>query len=329
MANVLPLEQQIRIIAALVEGCSIRATERLIGAHRDTVMTLGVRIGDACANLHAGMFRDLNVSLIQLDEIWSFIQAKQGHKKPTHPDYVGDCYTWVALDATNKAILSYRVGKRSWEDCRQFIWDLRNRVLSRPQITSDGYAPYAPTIRAAFGHDVDYGVLRKIYEEPERAQEAARRYSPTRVVGVEREVVYGLPEADKISTSFVERQNLTMRMSMRRFTRLTNAFSRKPENHRAAVSLHVSHYNLCRVHETLRVTPAMALGVTDHVWSIGELIDAALSAPAAPTLPPAPRTSDRTGNGTRFNRNEGVAEGRRPVQLRVIPGGRMSRPRRG
>lgn len=324
--NVLPLEQQVRIIAALVEGVSIRATERLTGAHRDSVMNLGRRIGDACANLHASLFRDLNVSLIQLDEIWSFIQAKQGHRKPEHPDYVGDCYTWIALDATHKAIISYRVGKRSWEDCRQFIWDLRNRVLSQPQITSDGYAPYAPTIRAAFGPGVDYGVLQKIYEDPEREREAARRYSPTRVVGVEREVVFGNPEADKISTSFVERQNLTMRMQMRRFTRLTNGFSRKPENHRSAVSLHVAHYNLCRVHETLRCTPAMALGVTDHIWSIGELIDAALSAPAAPAPPPPPRFSDRDG-GYGFKRSEGIAEGRKPVQLRVISGGKVRKPR--
>jgi IS1 family transposase len=152
----------------------------------------------------------------------------------------------VAFDATNKAVLSYRVGKRSWEDCRQFIWDLRQRVLSRVQITSDGYAPYAPTIRAAFGRDVDYGQLQKIYEEEERGGEAARRYSPGRVVAVERESVYGSPEEDKISTSFVERNNLTMRMQMRRFTRLTNAFSRKPQNHAAAVSLHFAHFNLCR-----------------------------------------------------------------------------------
>lgn len=217
----------------------------------------------------------------------------------------------VAFDATNKAVLSYRVGKRSWEDCRQFIWDLRQRVLSRVQITSDGYAPYAPTIRAAFGRDVDYGQLQKIYEEEERGGEAARRYSPGRVVAVERESVYGSPEEDKISTSFVERNNLTMRMQMRRFTRLTNAFSRKPQNHAAAVSLHFAHFNLCRVHETIRTTPAMALGITDHIWSIEELIAEAQAAPEPKPLPPAPRTSDKTG-GYAFNKNEGMPAGRKP-----------------
>jgi IS1 family transposase len=325
--NVLPLEKQVRVIAALVEGVSIRATCRLVDADKGTVISLGVRVGEACARLHSNLFRDLNVSLIQLDEIWSFIGAKQGHRQPHHADNVGDCYTWIALDATNKAILSYRVGKRSWEDCRQFIWDLRQRVVSRPQITSDGYAPYAPTIKAAFGRNVDYGQLQKIYEEPEREPEASRRYSPSRVVRVDREAVYGSPEEAQISTSFVERQNLTLRMQMRRFTRLTNAFSRRPRNHAAAVALHVAHYNLCRWHETIRCTPAMALGVTDHVWTIEELIEAAMSAPEPKPGPKAPRTSDRTG-GYGFNRNEGLPEGRKPVQLRVIPGGRMTKPKR-
>jgi len=324
--NVLPIEKQVRIIAALSEGVSIRATSRLVDADKDTVMALGVRIGEACARLHADLFRDLNVSLIQLDEIWSYIACKQARKTPNHPDYVGDCYVWIALDATNKAILSYRVGKRSWEDCRQFIWDLRQRVVSRPQITSDGYAPYAPTIKAAFGRDVDYGQLQKIYEEPERAPEASRRYSPSRVVRVEREAVYGSPEEAQISTSFVERENLSMRMQMRRFTRLTNAFSKRPRNHAAAVALYVSHYNLVRWHETIRCTPAMALGITDHIWTIEELIDAALSAPEPTPAPKTPRWSNRSG-GYGFKRNEGLPEGRKPVQLRVIPGGRMTKLR--
>jgi IS1 family transposase len=325
--NVLSIEDQVRVIAALTEGCSIRATARLCEVDKGTVMSLGVRIGEACGRLHANLFHDLNVALIQLDEIWSFIGAKQAHRKDHHADYVGDCYTWIALDATNKAILSYRVGKRSWEDCRQFIWDLRQRVVSRPQITSDGYAPYAPTIKAAFGRDVDYGQLQKIYEEPEREPEAARRYSPSRVVRVEREAVFGSPEEAQISTSFVERQNLTLRMQLRRFTRLTNAFSRKPENHAAAVALHIAHYNLCRWHETIRCTPAMALGITDHIWTIQELIEAALAAPEPKPAPKAPRTSDRTG-GYGFNKNEGLPEGRTPFQLRVIRGGKMSPPRK-
>lgn len=330
MANVLPSEKRVKIIAALTEGCSIRATERLTDVHRDTIMGLGVKVGEGCARLHDRMFRDLQVNLIQLDEIWSFIGAKQAHRKPNHPGFFGDCYTWIAFDATGKAILSYRVGNRSWEDCRQFIVDLKARVLNRCQITSDGYAPYAPTIRAAFGHDVDYGQLGKIYaEDMERTPEASRRYSPARVVGVEREAIFGNPEEDKISTAFVERNNLTLRMQQRRFTRLVNGFSRKIENHRAAVGLHVAWFNLCHVVETIRVTPAMALGITDHIWTIEELVDAALTEPVPPPLPvgPLPRTSDRTG-GYGFNKNEGLAKDRKPFQLRVIPGGKVSPPRK-
>lgn len=308
--NVLPTDKQVAIISALTEGVSIRATERLTDTHRDSIMRLGVRVGDGCARLHHQMFRNLNVNLLQLDEIWSFIQAKQGHRKEHHADYVGDCYTWIAIDSINKAVVAYRVGKRSWEDCRLFINDLRARVLNRVQITSDGYAPYAPTIRAAFGVNVDYGQLRKIYEDTEGERDAAHRYSPGRVVRIEKELVFGSIEEDKISTSYVERNNLTLRMQMRRFTRLTNGFSRKPENHRAAVALHMGWYNLCRVHETLRTTPAMALGVTDHIWSIGELIDAALSAPIAPVAPPTAPTTMRPGH--------------RPAQLRVLRGGRVS-----
>ena len=315
--NVLSPETQLRIIAALTEGCSIRATERLTGAHRDTVMRLGIQVGQGCARLHDSMFRDLNVNLLQLDEIWSFIQKKQKRVRDTDPRFMGDCYTWIAFDAINKAVVSYHVGKRSWEDCRAFIRDLRSRVVSNVQITSDGYAPYAPTIRAAFGYNVDYGQIQKVYEEDERSAEASRRYSPGRVVAVEREIVFGAPEEDKISTSFVERNNLTLRMQMRRFTRLTNAFSRKPENHAAAISLHVAWYNLCRVHETLRCTPAMSLGVSDHIWSIGELIDGALSASPESPNPTVPPFSPPT-NPTQTR----IAAIRGRAQLRVIRGGR-------
>ncbi len=310
--NVLPTEKQITIVAALTEGCSIRAIERLTEVHRDTIMSLGVRVGQGCARLHDRLFRELPTQLLQLDEIWSFIGAKQAHRKPGHPGYFGDCYTWTALDAVHKAIVSYHVGTRSWDDCRAFIWDLRERLTQQVQITSDGYAPYAPTIRAAFGWNVDYAQLQKVYEEDLEGErrDAAHRYSPGRVVRVEKEIVFGAPEEAQISTSFVERSNLTIRMQQRRWTRLTNAFSRKPENHRAAMSLFVAWYNLCRVHETLRCTPAMSLGVTNHIWTIGELIDAALSEPKpAPTMPvpPAP-----------------VRPAPRGFQLRVIPGGKLS-----
>jgi IS1 family transposase len=310
--NVLPTEKQVYIIAALTEGNSIRATERLTDVHRDTIMSLGVRVGEGCARLHDRLFRELSTQLLQLDEIWSFIGAKQAHRKEGHPGYFGDCYTWTALDAVNKAIVSYHVGKRSWDDCRVFIGDLRERLTQQVQITSDGYAPYAPTIRAAFGWNVDYAQLRKVYEEDLEGErrDAAHRYSPGRVVRVEREIVFGVPEEAQISTSFVERSNLTIRMQQRRWTRLTNAFSHKWENHCAAMSLFVAWYNLCRVHETLRCTPAMSLGVSDHIWTIGELIDAALAAPTAPVTPPKPPTTMRSGY--------------RPFQLRVIRGGKVS-----
>jgi IS1 family transposase len=306
---VLRPEKQIEIIAALTEGCSIRAIERLTGAHRDSIMRLGVRVGEGCAQLHDRLFRELPTQLLQLDEIWSFISKKQGHLEANDPASWGDSYTWIALDATNKAVVSYRVGKRTWEDCYYFIRDLRSRLVQKVQITSDGYAPYAPTIRAAFGYNVDCAQLQKVYEEDtEGDRRAQRRYSPGRVVGVEKEIVFGNPEEDKISTSYVERNNLTLRMQIRRFTRLTNAFSRKPENHAAAISLHMAWYNLCRVHETLRTTPAMALGVADHIWTIGKLIDSALSTPKpAPTLPMPPAPTRPAPRG---------------FQLRVIRGGK-------
>ncbi len=309
----LTLEQQIRIIAALTEGVSIRATERLTDVHRDTIMRLGVRVGQGCARLHNRLFRELPTQLLQLDEVWSFIGAKQAHRKPGHPSYFGDCYTWTALDATNKAIVSYHVGTRSWEDCRAFIQDLRSRLVQQVQITSDGYAPYAPTIRAAFGYNVDYAQLQKVYEEDLEGErrDAAHRYSPGRVVRVEKEIIFGAPEEAQISTSFVERSNLTIRMQQRRWTRLTNAFSRKPENHRAAMSLFVGWYNLVRVHETLRTTPAMALGVSNHIWTIRELIEQAMQAPAAPPVAPpvAPAPAPMRPHGW--------------VQLRLIRGGKV------
>src|SRR5579862_7714323 len=163
--NVLPLEKQTRIIAALTEGCSIRATERLTDVHRDTIMRLAVQVGEGCAKLHSSMFQNLSTQLVELDEIWSYVGKKQKRVRQDDSRDLGDCYSWVALDATNKAVIAYRVGKRSWDDCREFVFDLRERLAQQVQITSDGYAPYAPTIRAAFGHNVDYGQLQKVYEE--------------------------------------------------------------------------------------------------------------------------------------------------------------------
>ena len=272
--NILPFDKQVAAIAALTEGCSIRATERLTGIHRDTIMRLGVRVGEGCAVLHDRLMRNLNIPLLECDEIWSFIGKKQRQTKPGEADK-GDQYTYIALDATRKTIVSYMTGKRNPETTRAFIDDLWERVINRPQITTDGYGPYINAIEEAFAGGVDFGQLVKSYSA-EHSVQAARRYSPAHVVRVKRQIILGQPDRRHISTSLVERSNLTLRMQQRRFTRLTNGFSKKLENHRAAVALYVSHYNLCRVHETIRVTPAMALGVTDHIWTIGELIEVAL-----------------------------------------------------
>lgn len=285
--NVLSREKQIAAIAALTEGCSIRATERLTGAHRDTIMRLGVRVGEGCAQLHHQLMRNLQIPLIELDEIWSYVGKKQKRLTPTDSAEKGDQYVFVALDATHKAIVSYAVGKRDGDTTNAFAADLRARVINRPQISSDGFKPYPEAIERAFGSEVDYGQIVKQYHG-EPGPDAARRYSPGWVVGVRKAKVAGRPKRSLISTSYIERSNLTVRMQSRRFTRLTNAFSKKLENHKAAVALYVAHYNLCRVHETLRVTPAMALGVTDHIWTIEELVEAAAICPPAEPITPAP-----------------------------------------
>jgi IS1 family transposase len=294
--NILPRDKQIAVISALTEGCSIRATERLTGVHRDTIMRLGVRVGEGCGRLHDRLMQGLQVNLVELDEIWSYVGKKQKRLTPEDDPEKGDTYTFTALDATRKAIISYETGKRNETTTRTFVNDLWGRIVNRPQITSDGWGPYIEAVRECFGDGADYAQLVKHYAA-EHSVQAARRYSPPHVVRVDRMTVSGMPDRRHISTSYIERSNLTVRMQQRRFTRLTNAFSKKLENHKAAVALYVAHYNLCRVHETLRITPAMALGVTDHVWSIGELLDAALN---DETPPP---------------------EGRRYGALRVIDGG--------
>jgi IS1 family transposase len=271
--NILSRDQQTAIISALTEGVSIRATERLTSIHRDTIMRLGVRVGEGCAILHDAMMRGLHVGRIELDEAWSYVSKKQARVRPGDPTDIGDQYVFLALAGAGKAIISYRVGKRTAENTRAFVADLRARVLGAPEISSDAFLPYPPAIELAFGIDCHYGTIEK-HVAAETVVEAARRYSPPAVVAVKRQVIRGNPQ--HISTSFVERQNLTLRMQQRRFTRLTNGFSKKLEDHIAAVALYVAHYNFCRVHETLRVTPAMQLGITDHVWTVHALVDAAL-----------------------------------------------------
>jgi len=272
--NILSLDKQTEIIAALTEGCSIRAVERLTGVHRDTIMRLAVRVGEGCLKLHSAMMRDLQVNRIECDEVWGYVGKKQKRVKPEDGDMVGDQYTFIALADSAKAIITYRTGKRTRENTEKFADDLRRRVIGTPEISTDGFQAYPWAISLAFGENVAHGVVEKHYAVA-NTPEASRRYSPGEVVKVTRNVVHGIPT--HISTSYVERQNLTLRMSQRRFTRLTNGFSKTYLNHCAAVALYVAHYNLCRVHEALRITPAMQLGVTDHVWTISELVEKSLA----------------------------------------------------
>lgn len=269
--NILRREKQEAAIAALVEGASIRSVERMTGIHRDTIMRLGYRVGQGCANLMDSYMHNLKCQNVQVDEIWCYVGKKQRHLKETdNIEELGDQWVFVALDADSKLIPSYIVGKRTAGNTQAFIMDLSSRLDNQVQLSSDSFPFYVEAVEAGFGPDVDYGQIVKSYEaEPI----GAGRYSPPHVVSAERKVIMGNPKLSKISTSYVERQNLTMRMQMRRFTRLTNAFSKKLENLKAAVALHFAHYNFVRVHKTLRVTPAMEAGVTNHLWSIGDLLE--------------------------------------------------------
>jgi len=274
MANVLSRDKQLAILRCLVDGCSVRATERMVEVSRETVLSLLVRVGEGCEKLLDSTKRGLECEQLELDEIWDFVQKKQRHvKKDENPANVGDTWTFIALDADTKLIPAFRVGKRDAANTNAFVSDLAGRLTTRPQITSDGLALYIDAIEAAFGNNVDYGQVIKSYEaEPA----GAGRYSPPKVTSIEKAVVFGDPDLDSMSTSYVERQNLTMRMQIRRMTRLTNAFSKTVRNHRAATALHIAHYNFVRRHQTLRVSPAMAAGITQTLWSMDQLLTAAL-----------------------------------------------------
>ena len=322
--NVLPLETQTRIVAALTEGCSIRATQRLTNVEKKTIQRLNVRVGEGCARLLDGMMRNLSCSVLELDECWSFVGCKQKHatEEEKATGTRGDSWLFIALDATSKAVVSWTVGKRTGERTEVFLNDLRARLLTRPQITADGFTPYTDAVVNAFSENVDFAQLTKLFWIPQGNQ-AAVRYSPGSIRGIEKNVVCGRPDASKISTSYVERQNLTLRMHMRRFTRLTNAFSKKVANHEAAIALHLAYYNLVRMHETIRCTPAMALGITDHPWTIAELIQAALSAstPEPVYTPPQPSLPLGMSAG-KAKRSQGQ---RGTFKLAVIQGGKGRR----
>jgi len=273
--NILSRDKQIEILAALTEGLGVRAAARVAGVNRKTVAKLALQVGRGAAELHDRQMVGLRVGRLELDELWAFVGKKQKQVKRTDSANVGDQYTFIALASSTKAIVAYRTGKRDSENTDLFVRDLRERVIGMPEISTDGFHPYKPAIRDAFTNRVAHGVVQKTYSVSDLRKDASHRYSPASVVAVNYDVVSGVPA--EISTSYVERSNLSLRMSCRRFTRLTNGFSKKLEHHGAAISLYVAHYNFCRVHEALRTTPAVALGITDRVWSIGELLDAALA----------------------------------------------------
>jgi IS1 family transposase len=270
--NNLPAERQAAVIAALVEGNSIRATVRMTGVAKDTVIKLLAKIGQVCAEYQDKTLRNLPCKRVQCDEIWSFCYAKEKNvpaDKRGQPGF-GDVWTWTALCADTKLIACWRVGSRNAWHAQHFMYDLASRLSNRVQLTTDGHKAYLDAVDLAFGNNIDYAMLVKLYGADPREKEI--RYSPAQCIGAIPTTITGDPNPHHISTSYVERQNLTMRMQMRRFTRLTNAFSKKLENHRHALALYFMYYNFCRVHQTLRITPAMAANISDHVWEISEIV---------------------------------------------------------
>jgi IS1 family transposase len=268
--NRLTMTRRVAVVKALMEGCSIRATVRLTGVAKNTVVKLLAELGEACSSYQDAAFRNLSSKRVQCDEIWAFCYAKQKNvtddMREEHPD-AGDVWTWTAIDADSRLCLSWMVGDRNLPTAKAFMQDVASRLANRVQLTTDAYRLYLTAVDTAFEGDGDYAQLHKIY-----ANEARNRYSPHACIGCRQIEVTGSPDPSHISTSYVERQNLTMRMSMRRFTRLTNGFSRKVENHAAAVALYFMYYNFGRVHQTLRVTPAMEAAITNHVWSVEEIV---------------------------------------------------------
>jgi len=269
--NKLPVAKRAQILSMLCEGASMRSVSRLAGVSINTVTKLLVDAGRVCAGFHDEMVRGVTAKRVQVDEIWSFTyaKAKNAETAAKAPERAGDTWTWTAIDADSKLIVSWLVGGRSLEYAVPFMQDLRDRLANRVQLTSDGHRAYLEAVETAFGADVDFAQLVKIYGgsgEPET------RYSPAKCLGAVPHEVTGNPNPKHISTSFAERQNLTMRMHMRRFTRLTNGFSKKFENHMHMVALYTVFYNWTKVHKTLRVTPAMAAGLTDRVWDMADVV---------------------------------------------------------
>jgi IS1 family transposase len=279
--NCLASEERVRVVAALVEGNSIRSTSRMTGIARNTVTKLLVDLGQACMQYHDQNVRNLTVRRLQCDEIWAYVGAKAKNVSAAKKEIGwGDVWTWVGIDVQTKLVVSYLVGGRGGDWAKDFMQDGASRIKNRVQITTDGHKAYLEAVEDAFGADVDYAQLHKIYGA---SLENEARYSPAVCIGCEMKQVSGNPDPAHVSTNYVERQNLTMRMHMRRFTRLTNGFSKKLDNHGYAVALHFMYCNFARIHQTLRVTPAMEVGLSDHAWTIEELVElgnAAMPKPA-------------------------------------------------
>ncbi|MCB9861291.1 MAG: DDE-type integrase/transposase/recombinase [Phycisphaeraceae bacterium] len=269
--NKLSTADRVRIVSALVEGCSIRATSRMTGVAKGTVLKLLTDLGPVCAAYHDEHVVGLQAERVQCDELWAFCYAKDKNLPDRMRDEpgVGSIWTWTAIDADSKLIISYHAGKRDSEDAKTFMLDLAGRIVNRIQLSTDGHAAYLGAVAEAFGNNVDYAQLVKIYGDDRGTQ---ARYSPGQCIGTRKIPVMGQSNAVDVCTSHVERNNLTIRMHMRRYTRLTNAFSKKLYNLQCAISIHFMYYNFCRVHSSLRVTPAMEAGIADHVWDIEELV---------------------------------------------------------
>ena len=270
--NKLKREKQKQVVAALVEGNSIRATVRMTGVAKNTIVKLLADLGMACAEYQDRVFKNLPCKRIQCDEIWSFCHAKEKNVPKDKKGIFGygDVWTFTSICADTKLVPAWHIGRRDLENATMFMKELASRLAHRVQLTTDGHKMYLEAVESAFGSEIDFSQLIKIYGTP---QESEKRYSPAQCIGTEKHKIMGNPNDKKISTSYVERQNLTMRMNMRRFTRLTNAFSKKIENLSHAVALHFMYYNFCRIHQSLRITPAMAAGVTDRLWEIEDILN--------------------------------------------------------
>ncbi len=271
--NRLNNKDRAKILSILCEGVGINATCRITGVSKNTVLKLLADAGNVCAIYQDNVIRNLKSRKIECDEIWSFCYAKQKNVESavSAPNGAGDVWTWTAIDADTKLIISYLIGSRDADCANTFVSDLCSRLTNKVQLTTDGYKTYLEAVENAFGGDVDYAQLVKIYGTcPESVK---GKYSPSECKGSKKVIINGSPDIENISTSYVERQNLTMRMHMRRFTRLTNAFSKKLENHMHAISLYFMFYNFCKIHKTLRVTPAMEAGLTSHVWDLEEVVN--------------------------------------------------------